>query len=146
MGSKRLLKELKAIEDTAGCYTVGMVNDDIYHWEAFIIGPDDSPYEGGTFRLDIRIPTDFPSNPPQIRFKTKIYHPNIHYIGKICIDILQSKWNSTWSIDKILLGIILLLTDPNPDDPYNARAAFYYRENREKFNEIARYWTKKYSF
>ena len=145
MASKHILKELKTIEDASECYRAVLVNDDMYHWEASIIGPDESPYEGGTFRLDIRIPSDFPLHPPRIKFKTKIYHPNIHLTGAICIDILQSQWNSTWSIEKILLGIISLLTDANPDDPYNARSALYYREDREKFNEIARQWTKRYA-
>ena len=145
MASKHILKELKAIEDASECYRAVLVDDDMYHWEASIIGPDESPYEGGTFRLDIRIPFDFPLHPPRIKFKTKIYHPNVHLTGAICIDILQSQWNSAWSIEKILLGIISLLTDANPDDPYNARAALYYREDRKKFNEIARQWTKKYA-
>jgi ubiquitin-conjugating enzyme E2 D/E len=87
----------------------------------------------------------FPVIPPRIRFKTKIYHPNIHLTGAICIDILQSQWNSTWSIDQILLGIYSLLTDANANDPFNARAALYYREDRQKFDEIARWWTKKYA-
>ena len=145
MVSKRILKELKIIKDASDCYNASIVNDDIYHWQGSIIGPVDSPYEGGVFRLDIKIPPDFPLNPPQIRFKTKIYHPNIHLTGDICIDILKSQWNSTWSIEKLLLGIYSLLTDANPDDPYNARAALYYREDREKFNEIATWWTKKYA-
>ncbi|CAF2521570.1 unnamed protein product [Rotaria sp. Silwood2] len=145
MVSKRILKELKSIEDASGCYSATIVNDDIFHWEASIIGPDDSPYEGGVYRLDIRIPSNFPISPPRIRFKTKIYHPNIHFTGAICIDILQTQWNSIWSIEAILLAIISLLTDANPDDPYNARAALYYREDRQKFDEIARSWTKKYS-
>ncbi|CAF4254017.1 unnamed protein product [Rotaria sp. Silwood2] len=125
MVSKRILKELKSIEDASRCYSATIVNDDIFHWEASIIGPDDSPYEGRVYRLDIRIPSNFPIT--------------------ICIDILQSQWNSIWSIEKILLAIISLLTDANSDDPYNARAALYYREDRQKFDEIARSWTKKYS-
>lgn len=139
MVSKRVLRELKMIENAT------IINDDIFHWQASIMGPDDSPYEGGIFRLDIRIPSDFPLKPPRIRFKTKIYHPNIHLTGAICIDILQSQWNSTCTIERLLLGICSLLTDANPDDPYNARAALYYREDREKFNEIAKWWTKKYA-
>ncbi|CAF3694804.1 unnamed protein product, partial [Adineta steineri] len=91
------------------------------------------------------IPRDFPLSPPKIRFKTKIYHPNINFTGDICINILQSQWNATWSIESLLSGIRSLLTDANSDDPYNARAALYYRENREKFDEIARWWTKKYA-
>ena len=145
MASKRVMKELKVIQDASECYNATIVNDDIFHWQASINGPHHSPYEGGLFYLDIRIPSNFPVTPPRIRFKTKIYHPNIHLTGAICIDILQSQWNSTWSIDKILLGIYSLLTDANANDPFNARAALYYREDRHKFDEVARWWTKKYA-
>ncbi|CAF1223922.1 unnamed protein product [Adineta ricciae] len=145
MTSKRLMKEFKSIKDNSKYCTVTLIDDDIYHWQAILIGPEDSPYEYGSFRLDIRIPRDFPFSPPDIRFKTKIYHPNIHLTGAICVDILQSQWNSSWSIESLLSGIRSLLTDPNSDDPYNARAALYYREDREKFNEVASWWTKKYA-
>ncbi|CAF3834683.1 unnamed protein product [Adineta steineri] len=145
MVSKRVMKELKALEDGLEYCSATMIDNDIFHWQVFLIGPEDSPYEGGKFRLDVRIPRDFPLSPPKIRFKTKIYHPNIHLTGDICINILQSQWNATWSIESLLSGIRSLLTDANSDDPYNARAALYYRENREKFDEIARWWTKKYA-
>jgi len=139
MSSKRLLKEFQSIENAK------MINKNLFHWQVSISGPENSPYEGGHFQLDIRIPTDFPLHPPRIRFQTKIYHPNIHLTGDICIDILRSQWNSTWSIEKLLFGICSLLTDANSEDPYNARAALYYRQDRQKFNEIAKWWTKKYA-
>ena len=145
MVSKRLIKELKQIEDTCERSDVQTINDNLFHWKVSIIGPDHSPYQGGRFHLDIRIPSNYPVDPPKIRFKTKIYHPNIHFTGEICVDILQSQWNSTWSMDKILLAISSLLIDANPHDPFNARAAYYYRENRMKFDQIARWWTKKYA-
>ena len=45
--------------------------------EASMIGPEDTPYENGVFKLNIRIPDRYPFEPPQITFRTKIYHPNI---------------------------------------------------------------------
>lgn len=145
MVSKRVLKELKVIEDGSHMYKASLVNNNIFHWHVSLHGPDGSPYEGGLFRLDIRIPLEFPQKPPHIHFETKIYHPNIHLTGAICLDILQSQWNSTWSIERVLFGISSLLIDANPDDPYNARAALFYREDRKRFNEIAKWWTKKYA-
>lgn len=145
MASKRLLKEFKQLEDASDIHKASLVNNNIFHWQVFIRGPDGSPYVGGLFHLDIRIPNEFPLKPPHIRFQTKIYHPNIHLTGAICIDLLQTEWNSTWSIERILLGISSLLIDGNADDPYNARAALFYREDRQRFNEIAKYWTKKYA-
>lgn len=54
-----------------------------------IHGPAQSPYEGGIFRLELFLPEDYPMTPPKIRFLTKIYHPNIDKLGRICLDVLK---------------------------------------------------------
>ena len=54
-----------------------------------ITGPEDSPYEGGTFELDLSLPTTYPFEPPRLRFITPIYHPNIDNTGRICLDTLK---------------------------------------------------------
>ena len=57
--------------------------------QATILGPSESPYEGGVFFLNIHFPTDYPFKPPKVAFTTKIYHPNINSNGSICLDILR---------------------------------------------------------
>lgn len=52
-------------------------NDDLTHLEGQFEGPPDTPYEGGKFLVDVKIPTDYPFRPPQMKFKTKIWHPNV---------------------------------------------------------------------
>merc|ERR1711991_359585 len=91
-------------------------NDNIFKWSATISGPSESPYEGGIFYLDINLPDSYPIKPPVISFKTKIFHPNISSSGAICLDILKSSWSPALTIQKTLLSISSLLTDPNPDD------------------------------
>ena len=52
-----------------------------------------------------------------MRFITRIYHPNIDKLGRICLDILKDKWSPALQIRTVLLSIQALLSAPNPDDP-----------------------------
>lgn len=54
-----------------------------------ITGPEDSPYEGGIFELDVSVTDRYPFEPPKVRFVTPIYHPNIDSTGRICLDLLK---------------------------------------------------------
>uniref|UniRef100_A0A8C3BZF0 E2 ubiquitin-conjugating enzyme n=1 Tax=Cairina moschata TaxID=8855 RepID=A0A8C3BZF0_CAIMO len=97
----RLEKELNdlARDPPAQC-SAGPVGDDMFHWQATIMGPNDSPYQGGVFFLTIHFPTDYPFKPPKVAFTTRIYHPNINSNGSICLDILRSQWSPALTISK----------------------------------------------
>lgn len=145
--SRRLNKELYDIQnDPPLNISAGPINDNIFEWEAVLLGPSDTPYEGGVFKLDIHIPKDYPMKPPNIIFRTKIYHPNINSSGSICLDILKSNWSPALTLSKLLLSICSLLTDPNCDDPLVPSIANQYKENYELFHETAKEWTNVYGF
>ena len=59
------------------------------HFPVVIAGPQDSPFEGGTFKLQLFFPEEYPMAAPKVRFMTKIYHPNVDKLGRICLDILK---------------------------------------------------------
>jgi len=109
------------------------------------MGPDDSPYTGGVFFLNIHFPTDYPFKPAKINFTTRIYHPNINSNGSICLDILKDQWSPALTISKVLLSISSLLTDANPDDPLVPEIAHIYKTDKAKYEATAREWTRKYA-
>ena len=128
----------------ANC-SAGPVGDDMFHWQATIMGPDDSPYAGGVFFLDIHFPADYPFKPPKVHFTTRIYHCNINSNGGICLDILKDQWSPALTISKVLLSICSLLTDPNPDDPLVPDIAQLLKTDKTRHDSTAREWTSKYA-
>ncbi|XP_019475879.1 ubiquitin-conjugating enzyme E2 D2-like isoform X1 [Meleagris gallopavo] len=93
--------------------SAGPVGDDMFHWQATIMGPNDSPYQGGVFFLTIHFPTDYPFKPPKVAFTTRIYHPNINSNGSICLDILRSQWSPALTISKGTSNAHLILLCSN---------------------------------
>jgi len=144
---KRIQKELIDLgkDPPANCSAGPMDEKDPYHWQATIMGPDDSAYSGGVFFLNIHFPTDYPFKPAKFNFTTRIYHPNINANGSICLDILKDQWSPALTISKVLLSISSLLTDANPDDPLVPEIAQIYKTDRAKFEATAREWTRKYA-
>ncbi|RUS75524.1 hypothetical protein EGW08_016714 [Elysia chlorotica] len=146
MAMKRIQKELQDLGKDPPCNcSAGPVGDDMFHWQATIMGPADSPYYGGVFFLTITFPSDYPFKPPKVTFSTKIYHPNINSQGGICLDILKNQWSPALTISKVLLSICSLLTDPNPDDPLVPDIAKTFKTDRNEYNRLAKEWTAKYA-
>jgi ubiquitin-protein ligase len=143
----RLKKELGDFKDKSMYENIvaGPHDDKLTYWVGHIIGPDNSPFAKGVFKFDIKIPADYPFKPPEVKFITKIYHPNINSTGTICLDILKTSWSPALTIGKVLLSISSLLTDCNPKDPLAPDVAKVYLENRELYNETAKKWTEEYA-
>ncbi|KAJ2522966.1 hypothetical protein GGI11_001583 [Coemansia sp. RSA 2049] len=118
-------------------------------YEASIEGPPSTPYENGRFLLDISLSSQYPIEPPSLRFKSKIYHPNIDDHGNICLDILKSgkkgSWNPSWTLGKVLVSLTVLLSTPNPHDPLMPEIADQLLNDRAGFESAAREWTSKYA-
>ena len=142
----RLRKEQKELKKSPVCNCDAQPDDDsLMEWTSTIIGPIGTPYENGVFKLKMKFSSSYPFEAPQVRFITKIFHPNIDSAGGICLDILKNKWSPILNIEKILLSICSLLNDPNPRDPLVKYAADLYMSNREAFNNEAKNWTAIYA-
>ncbi|KAH8296121.1 hypothetical protein KR054_002003, partial [Drosophila jambulina] len=142
----RLRRELRDFQQgpQEGC-TIEVVNDNMFHWRASIPGPPDTPYSGGQFHLDVHFGQNYPFSPPKIFFLTKIYHCNIAANGYICLDILGREWSPALSVAKVLLSIISLLADPNPDDPLEPSIASVFKRQRSQHDVMASAWTSLYA-
>lgn len=145
---KRIAKELEECgQDTQSGVSLLLVNEtDLTHLNGFFKGPPGTPYEGGTFQVDINIPNEYPFKPPQMKFATKIYHPNISSVtGAICLDILKDAWTPILTLKSSLISLQSLLQSPEPNDPQDAEVAKHYLTNKKGFEETAAYWTKIYA-
>lgn len=144
--SKRILKETeRLIQDPVPGINALPHEDNLRYFDVIMEGPKQSPYENGTFKLELFLPEEYPMSPPKVRFLTKVYHPNIDKLGRICLDILKDKWSPALQIRTVLLSIQALLGAPNPDDPLANDVAQYWKEDEKAAIEMASNWTKIYA-
>jgi ubiquitin-conjugating enzyme E2 D len=108
-------------------------------------GPQDTPYEEGTFYLRFYIPNEYPFRAPIAQLVTKIYHPNIDMRGRICVSSLGEDWCPRLTIPSLLPSIASLISDPNIEDPLVPEIAEQYRRDRREFNRAARAYTENYA-
>jgi ubiquitin-conjugating enzyme E2 N len=121
------------------------------HIQLVIKGPKDSPYEGGYFDFRIFMTSDYPSKPPIVNLRTKIYHPNISGRGDICLNILKETsekidgWSPTISLKNLAISLLSLLEEPNIDDPLNINVTKVFKADLEKAKATAKEWTTVYA-
>ncbi|XP_077442490.1 ubiquitin-conjugating enzyme E2 T [Vanacampus margaritifer] len=128
------------------CWQIEERIDDL---QAQIVGGSGTPYEGGVFSLEIKIPERYPFEPPKMRFLTPIYHPNIDTAGRICYEALKlppkGAWRPSLNLSTLLTSIQLLMAEPNPDDPLMADIASEFRYNKQLFTQKAKKWTEEHA-
>ena len=118
---KRLKKELQRLsKDCPDGITITPHDDNFRYFDVFILGPKDTPYEGGKFKIEMFLTNKYPMKPPKARFLTKIYHPNVDKIGRICLDVLKDKWTPALTVTRLCLSIQCLM------QVWNRILLFYY--------------------
>ena len=110
---RRIVKETqRLLSEPAPGISATPYRDNLRYFNIIIAGPTGSPYESGIFKLELFLPEQYPMESPKVRFLTKIYHPNIDKLGRICLDILKDKWSPALQIRTVLLSIQALLSAP----------------------------------
>jgi ubiquitin-conjugating enzyme E2 A len=147
------------------------VPDNVMTWNAVIIGPADTPFEDGTFRLVMHFEEQYPNKPPSVKFISQMFHPNVYATGELCLDILQNRWSPTYDVAAVLTSIQRwvdsrwrarmtasssvhcvswltrwlrsLLNDPNTGSPANVEASNLYKDNRKEYTKRVRETVEK---
>ena len=143
---RRIVKETQRLltEPVEGIHA-SPTEDNLRYFNVVIEGPSQSPYEGGVFQLELFLPEDYPMAAPKVRFLTRIYHPNVDKLGRICLDILKDKWSPALQIRTVLLSIQALMSAPNPDDPLDENVAKHWKTDEAGAVLMAKEWTRIYA-
>eukprot|EP00906_Rhabdomonas_costata_P023171 RCo033360 len=145
--TKRLMKELeKASSSAPPEITVEpKAQTDLFNWQATIRGPATTPYEGGRFTIEIKIPPEYPFKAPIFRFTTKIFHPSVKSDdGSICGEIF-SDWKPSVMILDVLADILKMLREPSHENALEPDIGKMLREDKAKFVRNAKDWTKRFA-
>jgi len=147
MRQRRIAKEIQLItRNPPKGISVTIDENNIDYWKAVIEGPPDTPYEGGKFLLDVFFPEKYPYSPPIIKFATKVYHPNISFFGKICLDTLkETGWVAAMQTSALLQTIQQLLANPNLEDPLNLEVNNLWLRDAAEAKRKAREYTQLYA-
>jgi ubiquitin-conjugating enzyme E2 D/E len=148
----RLQHEFKTVQrDFNDTCSVNLIDSDLYFWEVITVGPDGTPYSGGTFRFLLRFPTDYPNLPPRIRCSTPMFHCNIDSNGTVCLgmDLLAVQENDTAPSSitamKVIMGLLSLLRMPEPLNALDPQAAKLFMTDRQSYDRKAKAMTQDFA-
>ncbi|KAF2862487.1 hypothetical protein K470DRAFT_280792 [Piedraia hortae CBS 480.64] len=149
--TRRLQREIEDVaKDTVCGVTItsmdGSPVSDLTHFKGTFRGPPDTPFEGGCYEVEIKIGSDYPFKAPDMKFITKIWHPNISsQTGAICLDILKDAWSPVLTLKSTIISLQSLLQSPQPDDPQDAEVARMLIHNPREYKKKAKSWAIKYA-
>ena len=153
---KRQMIELQK-DDSSG-FSVGLEDDsDWFNWRVCFEGPPDTMYQGGLFAAILKFPQDFPNSPPDMKFETEMFHPNIYPDGRVCISILhppgtdrfndqetaEERWRPVLGVESILVSVLSMLADPNLSSPANIDAGVMMKGDPDGYKKKVRMLVRK---
>jgi len=138
-GELRLQKELGELDLPKHARVEFPDPKNIMRFEVYVdLTKEECLWKGGKYKFTVTVPPNYPHEAPKCHCDTQIYHPNIDLSGNVCLNILRADWKPVLGINSVILGLIFLFIEPNPNDPLNKEAAELMRNNVSSFNERVR--------
>ncbi|CUM66274.1 uncharacterized protein PRCAT00003935001 [Priceomyces carsonii] len=128
-------------------HDVTLIDDSIQQFYVIFRGPTDTPYEGGTWKIRVELPDQYPLKSPSIGFTNKIYHPNIDEgSGSVCLDVINQTWSPMFGLLNIFENFLPhLLRYANPSDPLNTEASNLMTKDESKYNDTVKQYVQQYA-
>jgi len=117
---------------------------------AILIGPWETPYEGGFFYFVLDFPDDYPREPPRVRLITTgsgtcRFNPNLYANGKVCLSLLNTWHGEKWSMVNTLSSVLLSIQSIMCEKPYHNEPGFEVgvgdTKDASAYNDIIRHET-----
>lgn len=147
MSSPKRRMEKDVMDLMMSDHEVILIDDSIQQFFVLFHGPEDTPYSGGSWKVRVELPDQYPIKSPSIGFTNKIYHPNIDETsGSVCLDVINQTWSPMFGLLNIFENFLPhLLRYANPSDPLNTEASNLMTKNEAKYNETVKMYVKKYA-
>jgi len=94
----------------------------------------------------MKFPPQYPFKPPDIKFITKVHHPNVKSdTGEICASLIGEKWSPTLNVRHCAEVLRKILESPDPDNPLEDGIATMMREKPKEYERMAMKCTKEFA-
>ena len=154
MQPTRLQNELRIFKEKNFPFVKGpptLVSDSLNNWEVSLLGPENSPYAGGIFKVSLTLTAEYPHQAPTVRFITPIYHPNVSQrdgekkAGEICLTrLMKGEWNGqSMRLHQVISNLYELLKLPDLAEPIEPVIGIEYSSALAEFTKKAKELTVK---
>lgn len=128
-------------------HDVTLIDNSMQEFFVLFRGPTDTAYTGGTWKIRVELPDQYPIKSPSIGFINKIYHPNIDETsGSVCLDVINQTWSPMFGLLNIFENFLPhLLRYANPSDPLNTEASNLMTKDESKYNDTVKRYVQQYA-